>query len=67
MTDKIKVKILPDGTLKWSTDSVSDLNHGNAEKLLREIEVGMGGKTIRSKNKNHMHQHNHNHDHNHKH
>ena len=41
--DKIKVTILSDGTLKIETDRVSGPNHANAEALLREIIIGMGG------------------------
>ena len=41
--DKIEIEILPDGTLKMTTDKISAPNHGNFEALIREINAMMGG------------------------
>ncbi len=55
--DKIEIEILPDGTIKLSTDKVSDANHTNAENLLKAISELAGGSTdIKLKN---MHGHHH--------
>lgn len=47
-TDKIEIEILPDGTLKMTTDKISAPNHGNFEALIRDI-ITMAGGTSTSK------------------
>lgn len=42
-TDTIQVEILPDGTLKTETDSVSAANHCNADDFLKEMFRLSGG------------------------
>lgn len=49
MSDSIQIEILPDGTLKVTTDKVSPANHLNAESLLGDIAKECGGKTERTK------------------
>jgi len=63
--DKIKGKVLPDGSLRLETDQVSMANHGNAEMLFRELLKGMG-KLVSKISKGHHH-HGHSHEHGHKH
>lgn len=41
--DKIEIEILPDGTLKMTTDKISAPNHGKFEMLIREIVAMAGG------------------------
>lgn len=67
MVDKIKVTVLPDGSLRMETDKVSMANHGNAEMLFRELAKGMGGNVTKvSKGHNHHgHSHEHGQEHNH--
>jgi len=45
--DKLNIEILPDGTLKITTDGVSMANHMSAEALLRMANTIMGGETKR--------------------
>lgn len=47
MADIMNVEILPDGTLKITTDIVSMANHMNAEAFLRESSRLMGGEAKR--------------------
>jgi len=47
MPDNIEIEILPDGTIKSSTDKVSMPNHANAEAFLREMARLAGGSTER--------------------
>jgi len=46
-SDKLTIEILPDGTLKTTSDSVSGSNHDNAENFLRNIATLAGGKSTR--------------------
>lgn len=64
--DKIEIEILPDGTLKMTTDRVSMPNHTNTERLIEEIIKGMGGQVERKRKAGHHHHHNHG-DNNHEH
>lgn len=41
--DKFSLEILPDGTIKTTTDAVSAANHDNAESFLRTIAKLAGG------------------------
>lgn len=55
--DKVEIKILEDGRIKVETDSISQPNHLNADKLLDFISQLMGGEVIREKKKHsHVHQ-----------
>jgi hypothetical protein len=47
--DTIEIEILPDGTLKVSTDKVSMPNHANAEAFLRDMARLAGGPSTRTK------------------
>lgn len=42
-TDKIKITILEDGTIKTETDKVSGPNHQNAESFLQNMARLCGG------------------------
>lgn len=66
MSDKIKITILEDGTIKTETDSVSMPNHGNAESFLRDMFKLAGGNiTRKAKNALHKLLHGHTHEHGH--
>lgn len=43
MSDKMKITIMEDGTIKTDTDKVSLPNHSNAESFLRNIARLAGG------------------------
>lgn len=45
--DKMTIEILPDGTIKSTTDPISGANHANAEGFLREMARLAGG-TVKS-------------------
>jgi hypothetical protein len=48
--DRMKITILPDGTIKTETKSfVSKPNHDNAEQFLRAMAHLAGGETTREK------------------
>lgn len=53
--DIITVDILPDGSIKVTTDPISAPNHGAAEALVRMIAEGAGGQTTRTKRTAHHH------------
>lgn len=56
--DKFTIEILPDGTIKVSTDKVSAANHVNAEKFIREMFNKAGGEVeIRHKHGKTIHHH----------
>jgi hypothetical protein len=63
MADVINVEILPDGTLKITTDRVSMANHGNAEALIRQLVSGAGGTATRVRKTGHAHTQEHSHEH----
>lgn len=67
MADNIEIEILPDGTIKTSTDKVSMPNHANAEAFLREMARLAGGPTERKRKHGHAHTHTHDHVHDHEH
>lgn len=46
--DKLTLEILPDGTIKTTSDSISGANHDNAENFLRNIVQLAGGKSTRT-------------------
>ena len=43
MNDYIPFKILPDGTVKFTTDAVSPGNHASADELLEQLKDTLGG------------------------
>lgn len=48
--DELQVEILEDGTVKISSDLVSQANHATADKLLSELARMLGGSvTVRRK------------------
>jgi len=58
--DEITIEILEDGTLRITTDKIGDVNHINAESLLKFIKERMGGKVdIQKRKEEHYHVHNH--------
>lgn len=59
--DEMKVEILPDGTIKSTTDEVSAANHDDAEQFLTAMAHLAGGKTTRKDREdvNHAHVHHH--------
>ncbi len=61
--DAIEVEILPDGSIKITTDPISNPNHTSAEGLLRAI--GQAGKTTRKARRGHHHHDGHAHTHDH--
>jgi hypothetical protein len=63
--DTIAIEILPDGTVKLSTDKVSMPNHGSAEALLRDVARLCGGKVDSKRKHGHAGHHHHEHEHNH--
>lgn len=65
-TDKIKIQILTEGTIKVETDPVSPENHANAEEFLQLMAKLAGGKTTRdARHGEHHHGHGHTHSHSH--
>jgi hypothetical protein len=69
-SDKMKIEILLDGTIKTTTDAVSAANHSNAESFLRDVAKLAGGTTTRERRKDvnpahHGHSHDHGHTHEH--
>lgn len=47
--DNIEIEILPDGTIKFTTDPISLPNHMSAETFLKETARLAGGETKRTK------------------
>ncbi len=67
--DQMTIELLPDGTLKTTTDEISPANHDGAESFLRNVAKLAGGETTREARKdvNHAHVHAHEHGHTHQH
>lgn len=65
--DEIEIEILEDGTIKISTDKISDANHVNAEQFIRAIaeELGADVTTTRKRTGHTHHHHSHTHKHSH--
>ena len=57
--DKMKIKILRDGTIKITTDPISGPNHLSAEEFVRKIGELAGGDTTFEKRHDHGHDHGH--------
>lgn len=62
--DTIQIEILPDGTIKVTTDAVSMPNHSSAERFMKDMEDMAGGKQTRER-RGHGHHHHHEHHHDH--
>jgi hypothetical protein len=60
MSDKMRITILPDGSIKVQTDEISAPNHMEAEALLARLEELAGGKT-EVEHAGHEHGHTHTH------
>ena len=58
--DSIQIEILPDGTVKVTTDGVSAPNHLSAEQFLRAMSRMLGGDVNKVKRPQ-VHQHTHHH------
>ena len=63
--DEIEIEVLPDGTIKSSTNPISGANHATAEQFLRYMATLAGGDTTRTRKAGHTHTHHgaHSHDH----
>lgn len=62
MSDTIQIEILPDGTVKTTTDPISGANHQSAEAFLNGITHLTGGPVSRTKRgATHTHTHTHTH------
>ncbi len=55
--DKIEVEILPDGTIKVTTDPISQPNHVGADRLLALFGELAGGAVTITKRAKHGHTH----------
>lgn len=67
MADIIKIEILPDGTIKSTTDPISGPNHQSAENFMRTLTALTAGEATRTaRGHGHAHVHEHEHEH-HKH
>lgn len=62
MADVIKIEILPDGTIKSTTDPISGPNHQSAETFMRTLTTLTAGEATRQK-RGHSHAHTHQHQH----
>lgn len=67
MSDKIKVIILKDGTIKSTSDEISPANHSNAEAFLSQMAQLAGGEVDRQIRADVEHDHTHTHDDTHQH
>lgn len=61
--DVIEFTILDDGTIKWSTSKVSQMNHTSADQLLAEAMKLMPGETKVEQKGHEGHEHTHVHKH----
>ena len=61
--DIIDIEVLEDGTIKFTTDQVSEANHLSADEFLNEVCEAAGGKRTteqrHGKAKAHVHRHQH--------
>jgi hypothetical protein len=61
--DAITIEILPDGTIKSTTDPISPANHQSAEAFMQGLTQLTGGTVTRTKrHATHTHTHAHTHD-----
>lgn len=61
--DVMKITILKDGTIKTTTDPISEANHDNAEQFLAAMARLAGGETKRKQRNDSKHEHTHTHEH----
>ena len=62
--DIIDIEILEDGTIKFTTDKVSQANHKSADEFLKFVEEHTTTrKTTPRESKKHHHSHKHSHKH----
>lgn len=62
--DVIEIEILPDGTIRTSTDLISAVNHRSADQFLTDMQRDAGGTTdTKKKRVTHSHAHDHIHEH----
>lgn len=58
MADSFEVEILPDGSVKVTTDKISQPNHSSADGLLSALARLLGGSVIRKRRgQSHVHTH----------
>lgn len=57
MSDKLTITILPDGSIKVETDSISEGNHMSAEEFIAGINHLMGGSEKIEQKEAHAHHH----------
>lgn len=63
-SDIVNIEILPDGTIKSTTDPISPANHSSADKFFRLMAELAGGEQTRTRrSQRHVHTHEHTHDH----
>ena len=60
--DEMRIEILEDGTIRTTTDGVSQANHQNAEAFLRFVAQMTGGRSARARRKEAQHHHHHHQD-----
>jgi hypothetical protein len=65
--DTIRIEVLKDGSLKLTTDAVSDANHYAAEELLKALQQRAGGSTTVENRHPDGVEHEHRHEHGHTH
>lgn len=66
-TDHMEIEILKDGTIKFTTDSISGPNHVSADKFLADVEDTAGvPAVIESRKGTHTHTHQHHQAHEHR-
>jgi hypothetical protein len=57
--DQIEVEVLPDGTIKCTTNKISAANHSSAEGFMAFLARLTGGETTITKRSAHTHTHAH--------
>lgn len=62
MRDTMRIQILPDGTIKTTTDPISPANHQTAEEFLGTVNALTGSQGSRVR-RGHTHHHHHHHHH----
>lgn len=64
--DKMKISVLPDGTIKIATDVVSAENHATATEFFKFLATKTGGEVTTHRRSDAVHEH-HDHTHSHEH
>ena len=63
MSDTMVIEVLPDGTIRTTTDPISPANHQSAEAFLNQVTTLAGGAVSRQRRgAKHAHTHAHEHD-----